>query len=60
MIYKFKKHFSNCKFYYLDDENWIALDLRGREVPVLYDADLQIIEVRGQGGEFIYFIAPGK
>lgn len=41
-----------------NDENWIALDLRGREVPVLYDADLQIIEVRGQGGEFIYFVAP--
>lgn len=33
--------------------------MRGREVPVIYDADLQIIEVRGQGGEFIYFVAPG-
>ncbi|XP_042902115.1 laminin subunit gamma-1 [Parasteatoda tepidariorum] len=41
-----------------DKEDWTAVDLRGRAIPLFYDADLQIIEVRGQGGEFIYFIAP--
>lgn len=57
----------NIRYYYLtefvsvtDAESWTAVDLRGTPIPVRYDADLQIIECRGQGGEFIYFLAPGK
>lgn len=41
-----------------DAEGWTAVDLRGRPVRVGYDADLQIISVRRQGGEFTYFLAP--
>ncbi|GFT98444.1 laminin subunit gamma-1 [Nephila pilipes] len=52
----YKKHIESN--FDQDLESWMAVDLRGIQIPVHYDADLQIIEVRGQGGEFAYFVAP--